>query len=243
MAFVSSPFSIEAVELLEEVEAEAYKIASGEVTNLPLLERIAETKKPVYLSSGMNNWQEIDRAVDVFRSECSVVVMQCTSAYPCPPERVGLNVLELMRERYELPVGFSDHSSGKAAAFAAAALGAGVVEKHITFSRHMYGSDAKFAMEPQEFADYCRGIREVWLMLETPVDKDDLETFEDMRIIFQKSIVASENLATGTRLDRRHLSFKKPGDGILASEYRSLLGRTMVRSILKNQQINEQDLA
>lgn len=240
--FVSSPFSTQAVSLLESVDVQAYKIASGEVTNLPLLERVAETQKPVYVSSGMNSWQELDCAVEVLTSSCPVVVMQCTSMYPCPPENVGLNVLDLMRDRYRLTIGFSDHTEGHAAAFAAAARGAKVIEKHITFSRWMYGSDAQFGMEPKDFAYFVRGIREIWQMLDAPVDKDNLEQFQDVRQIFQKSIVTAQNIPVGTKLSRKHLDFKKPGSGIPASDYRSLLGRTTKRSIAKNQQLSLEDL-
>lgn len=241
--FLSSPFSEEAVDLLEEVGADAYKIASGEVNNLPLLERIAQTGKTVYISSGMSSWSELDAAVETLRNFCPVVVMQCTSAYPCPPGKVGLNVISEMRERYKLPVGFSDHAEGLAAGFAAAALGAVVIEKHLTFSRLMYGSDAANGTEPKEFSDYCKGIREIWSMNASPVDKENLSDVLDMKIIFQKSIVAAADLEAGTQLERRHLRYKKPGDGIPAHDYKSVVGRTLSRCIQKDQQIKYVDLA
>ena len=152
VTFLSSPFSLEAVDLLEDVGVGSYKVASGEVSNLPLLEKLAGTGKPVLLSSGMSDWAELDRAVEALRPGGPLTVMQCTSAYPCPPERAGLNLLAEMRARYGLPVGFSDHSDGLTTAIAAAALGATVIEKHFTFSRLMYGSDAANATEPDDFA-------------------------------------------------------------------------------------------
>src|SRR5262249_53524483 len=130
VAFLSSPFSLEAVDLLEEVGIGTYKVPSGEVSNLPLLERIAATGKPVLLSPGMSDWRELDAAVATLRSGGPITVLQCSSAYPCPPQQVGLNLLAEMRQRYGLPVGFSDHTNGPAAAIAAAALGATVIEKH-----------------------------------------------------------------------------------------------------------------
>jgi N-acetylneuraminate synthase len=129
--FLSSPFSLEAVDLLEEVGVGSYKIPSGEVTNIPLLRKIAATKKPVLLSSGMSDWAELDAAVAALHGGGLVTVLQCSSAYPCPPEQVGLNVMTEMRDRYGLDVGFSDHTLGVAAAIAAAALGASVIEKHL----------------------------------------------------------------------------------------------------------------
>ena len=160
VGFLSSPFALEAVDLLEEVGVQAYKIPSGEVSNLPLLEKVAGTGKLVYLSSGMSNWAELDTAVAVLRKGGPLVVMQCSSAYPCPPERVGLNVMQAMAGRYGVPVGFSDHTLGMAACVSAAALGAVVVEKHFTFSKLMYGSDARHSMEPAEFKQFCATVRE-----------------------------------------------------------------------------------
>jgi N-acetylneuraminate synthase len=231
IGFLSSPFSIEAVDLLEEVGVDLYKVPSGETSNLPLLERLAETGKPVLLSTGMSNWAEIDAAVAILRSGGPLCVMQCTSAYPCPPERVGLNVLAEMRARYGVPVGFSDHTLGPAAALAAAALGAGVIEKHLTFSRKMYGSDAANSMEPAEFAALCRDLRAVWTMLDNPVEKDDLAPYRDMKRIFEKSVVSARALAAGTTIRREDLAFKKPGDGIPAARYRDLLGRRVLRDL------------
>ena len=113
--FLSSPFSVEAVDFLEEVGVFAYKIPSGEVTNLPFLEKIALIGKPVFLSSGMSDWNELDEAVKVLK-ECDLTVLQCSSIYPCPSERVGLNVITEMKKRYQCRVGFSDHTTGMAAA-------------------------------------------------------------------------------------------------------------------------------
>src|SRR5712671_62450 len=225
--FLSSPFAEEAVDLLEEIGATAYKVPSGEVTNLPLLERIAKTGKPVLLSSGVSNWAELDRAVDVLKPAVDLTVLQCTSAYPCPPEKVGLNVIGELRARYNTPVGFSDHTLGFAAAFAAAALGATVIEKHFTFSRLMYGSDAKHSMEPEDFRVFSAGLREIWRMNAAPVDKGDNTQYQEMKRIFQKSIVSSRALAAGAVLTRDMLAFKKPGDGIPAAEYESVLGRRL----------------
>ncbi len=241
VAFLSSPFSLEAVDLLEEVGVDQYKIPSGEVTNIPLLERVAQTGKPTLLSSGMSNWAELDRAVAVLRQGGPLLVMQCTSAYPCPPERAGLNVMLQMQQRYGLPVGFSDHVDGSAAAMAAAALGAVALEKHLTFSRQMYGSDAANAMEPQDFRLYCSGIKSIWRMLDSPVDKDDLTPYADMKRIFEKSIVAARPLAADTVITRADFAFKKPGHGISASRYEEFLGRRLDKSVAADHLFSESD--
>lgn len=240
--FLSSPFSLEAVDLLEAVGAGAYKVPSGEVTNLPLLEKIAATGKPVLLSSGMSNWAELDAAVAALRGGGPVTILQCASAYPCPPESVGLNVLAEMRARYSLPVGFSDHTQGAAAAFAAAALGAAVIEKHFAFSRLMYGSDAANAMEPEDFGRFTQGLRDIWTMLAHPVDKDDISAFHDMKRIFEKSVVTAKPLVEGHVLTANDLAFKKPGDGIPAARWRELLGKAVVRNLAADHKLSQGDL-
>ena len=240
--FLSSPFSLEAVDLLEAVGVQAYKVPSGEVSNLPLLERIAATGKPVLLSSGMSNWAELDAAVSALRPGGPITILQCTSAYPCPPEQVGLNVIGEMRERYRLEVGFSDHTLGFAAALAAAAQGATVIEKHFTFSRLMYGSDAKNSMEPADFRVLCRSLHEVWAMMGHPVDKDDIAPYADMKRIFEKSVVTAAPVRAGATLTRELLAFKKPGDGIPARDYRRLVGRRAKRDLPADHKLSLKDL-
>jgi N,N'-diacetyllegionaminate synthase len=243
VTFLSSPFSLEAVDLLEDVGVAAYKIPSREVSNLPLLAKVAATGKPILLSSGMSNWTELDAAVAALRTGGPITVLQCSSAYPCPPEAVGLNVLAEMRARYALPVGFSDHTNGPAAALAAAALGATVIEKHFTFSRLMYGSDAANAMEPENFRALARGLRDIWTMLAHPVDKSDASKYSDMKRIFEKSVVTAGALAAGHALSENDLAFKKPGDGIPAARWRELLGRRLRDATPADHKLSFVDLA
>lgn len=242
VGFLSSPFALEAVDLLEEVGIELYKIPSGEVSNIPLLEKVAATGKPVYLSSGMSSWAELDAAVEVLGKGGPLVVMQCSSAYPCPAERVGLNVMQSMAARYGLPVGFSDHTLGMAACVSAAALGAVVVEKHFTFSRLMYGSDARHSMEPAEFKEFCATVREAANIFAHPVDKDDLTAYHDMKSIFEKSIVSAHPLRAGVVLTYADLAFKKPGDGIGAAHYAELIGKRVLHDMPANHKFNWENL-
>lgn len=242
VSFLSSPFSIEAVDLLEKAGVESYKIPSGEVTNIPLLERIGETGKPTLLSSGMSSWEELDRAVETLRGRCDLAIMQCTSEYPCPAERAGLNVISEIESRYGLAVGFSDHTTGVAAAFAAAALGATVIEKHFTFSRLMYGSDARNSMEPGEFRTFCSGLRDIWTMLANPVDKDDLAPYAEMKRVFEKSVVTARPLDAGEVIKWPMLAFKKPGDGISAARFREVIGRKTTRALEADHKLQWSDL-
>ena len=242
VAFVSSAFSIEAVDLLEDVGVELHKIPSGEVTNIPLLERVAGTGKPVLLSSGMSDWDELDAAVEVLGRGGPLTVMQCSSIYPCPAEWAGLNVIREMATRYGTPVGFSDHTDGPAAALAAAALGATVIEKHFTFSRLMYGSDAANAMEPDDFRALAGQLREVWAMLDHPVDKNDLSPYREMKRVFEKSIVNAREVPAGAVISKSDLAFKKPGDGIPPARRDQVIGRRARRDLPKDHKLSESDL-
>lgn len=239
--FISSPFSLEAVELLENVGVLTYKVASGEVSNIPLLVKLAETHKRVLLSSGMSHWAELNEAIDTLcRGGCNdVVVMQCCSEYPCPAEHAGLNVMMEMKRRYNLPVGFSDHTFGTAIAVAAVALGAVVIEKHFTLSKKMYGPDAKSSATPEEFKALVDGIRDAEKALSNEVDKDKTaKSLSQMKVIFEKSIVAAYDLGAGTILKESHLAYKKPGDGIPAKKFRQLIGKRIVRPIAKNTRLD-----
>ena len=240
--FLSSPFSEKAVDLLEKVGMAQYKIPSGEVTNLPMLEKIARLGKPVLLSSGMSSWEELDRAVETIRKyHDQVTVLQCTSKYPCPYDQVGLNVMVAMKGRYDLPVGLSDHTLTNYACFAAVTLGATVVEKHFTFSRKMYGSDAPHSLEPDELKDLVDGIRAIEAMTSTAVDKDEVAPYSEMKQIFEKSLIARVDIPAGTKLTREMIAIKKPGTGISAARLDVYLGKIVKHRIDRNQIFSEDD--
>jgi N,N'-diacetyllegionaminate synthase len=238
--FLCSVFSVEALERLEGLGVARYKIGSGEVTNLELVRAAGATGKPVLLSSGMSSWEELDAAVEA--AGPNVVVLQCTSAYPTPPEHVGLNVLDELRERYGKPVGFSDHTRGTAAALAAVTLGAEVVEKHLTLSRGDYGPDAAMGLEPDELRALVREIRDLEAMLASPVDKDDVAPFEEMKRVFEKSVVAVEAIPAGTKLEAAMLAAKKPGTGIPAARLPQLVGRRARNDIAADAVLTEADV-
>ena len=243
MEFLSSPFSIAAVEFLEKVGISRYKVPSGEVTNIPMLEVISQTGKPVLLSSGMSTWRELDEAVEtILRHHDQLTVLQCTTEYPCPPERVGINVMLEMRERYKLPVGFSDHTLTIYAPIMAAAVGASAIEKHFTFSRGMYGSDARHSVEPDELADMVRGIRAVETILANPVAKDDVERFRVMKETFEKSLVLVADIAEGAEITGDMIEIKKPGTGLPARRYAEVLGHRAARHVPAHRVLQEQDI-
>jgi N,N'-diacetyllegionaminate synthase len=241
IGFLSSPFSLQAVDLLAEIGVEAYKIPSGEVTNIPLLEKITATGKRSILSSGMSNWAELDTAVKILAKGGPLCVLQCSSLYPCPPERAGLNLIPEIRKRYGVEVGFSDHTRTNTASIAAAALGASVIEKHLTFSRSMYGSDAANASEPGEFSALAAALQEMSILLTSGIDKNDLSPYLEMKRIFEKSVVAARPLKAGTTLSESDIAFKKPGDGIAAANYRAIIGRRLTVDVASDHKFSEAD--
>lgn len=237
--FMSSPFSEAAVELLSEIGMSVWKIASGEIGNLPLLRRIAKTGEPVILSSGMSDLTELDEAIEVFRDSGNrLAVLQCTSAYPCPPELVGLNVLDTLRERYQVPVGLSDHSGDIFAGLAAVTLGAEVLEVHVAFSREMFGPDVKASVTTTGLRDLVRGCRDIEKMIDSPIEKAALsQEVAGLRKMFTKSVVAGADLSAGTILTSEHLKLKKPGNGTTARQLPQLLGRKLLRDVQTDQPV------
>ena len=243
--FFSSPFSLEAVDLLEKVGMDIYKIASGEVNNIPLLEKIAKTKKRVLLSSGMSSWSEIDEAVQTLQlNGCEdLTVLQCTSEYPCPPEQSGLNVLDELKLRYKnIKIGYSDHTMGVAIPLAAVVKGATVIEKHFTLSQKMYGSDAMNSTEPQDFKKLVDEIRQIQIALSHDVDKDQkVRSLKDMKKTFEKSIVSRRSIKSMEIINERDLAFKKPGDGIPARDYNKILGKKIKKYVDKDYKFTWED--
>ncbi|MEW6319623.1 MAG: N-acetylneuraminate synthase family protein [Acidobacteriota bacterium] len=244
LVFLSSPFSIEAVELLERVGMDMWKIGSGEVSNDPMLDRIAATRQPILLSSGMSSMAELDRVVHRLQArQVPLAVMQCTTAYPCPPERVGLNLMTAFRDRYGCLCGLSDHSATIFPGLAAATLGADVVEVHVALSRRQFGPDVPASVTIEELAELVRGVRFIERMRANPVDKDALaEEMAPLRAVFNKSIVARIPIEAGTTLTAAHLTAKKPGTGLPASRLAGLIGRRLRRRLDADEQLREDDL-
>ena len=233
ITFLSSPFSEAAVDLLEVIDMPAWKIASGEISNMPMLSKIIKTNKPVLLSTGMSDIQEIERTV-LFLKEQQVpsLVFQTTTAYPCPPEKIGINNIPLYRDMFDIPVGLSDHSGTIYSPLAASALGIDMLEIHVTFSNQMFGPDVPASITVDELAEVVTGIRYIEKMTHNPVDKDAMASeLKPLRDLFSKSIVAKYNLPKGHTITRDDIGFKKPGNGLEPSELHRLLGQTTNKSI------------
>jgi N,N'-diacetyllegionaminate synthase len=244
LLFLSSPFSTQAVELLSRTGVAAWKVASGEVSNYPMLERIAATRLPVFLSTGMSSLEEIDQAVELVKKhQLPLTVLQCTSVYPCPPEKIGVNLIPFYRERYGCDVGLSDHSGTIYPGLAAVTLGIEVLEIHVTLSREMFGPDVAASITTSELCALVEGIRFIEKMRANPVDKDALSNeMAPLRTLFNKSIVVLEDLPAGTRLRESHLVLKKPGTGIPAARLNEVVNRVLRRDVLANKLLSEADL-
>jgi N,N'-diacetyllegionaminate synthase len=226
--FISSPFSNKAIDLLEKIGVKRYKVGSGEVSNLLLLERIARTGKPVILSSGMSSISELDIAYQFFTKHAiDISILQCTTAYPTKPEEWGLDIILYFKQRYKCRVGFSDHSGDIYACLAATALGAEVLEFHAVFDKQMFGPDAKASLTLQQIKQLVEGVRQIETSLHTPADKST-DKYLSLKKMFGKSLSINKSLNKGHILSFEDLESKKPADrGIPAEEYQSVMGKSL----------------
>ena len=242
--FLSSPFSIQAIELLDRIGMPFWKIASGETSNAMLLDRILDTGKPVLLSTGMSPIEEIDAAVARVRArKVDVGVFQCTTAYPCPPEKIGLNLIPFYRERYGCWVGLSDHSATIYPGLAGAALGMDMLEVHVTLSREMFGPDVIASVTTQELRQLVDGIRFIERMQAHPLDKNaSAQETAPLRQLFTRSLVASANLPAGTVIAREHVAIKKPGTGLQPERLEEVIGRRLARPVTVDQLLAAEDI-
>jgi N-acetylneuraminate synthase len=245
LLFLSSPFSVEAVRLLDRLDMRAWKVASGEVSNPVLFDAILATEKPILISTGMSPLSEIDEAVRrVQARNVPLAVLQCTTAYPCPPEKLGLNLLPAFRERWGCAVGLSDHSGTIYPGLAAVALGAEVLEVHVTLSREAFGPDVPASLTTGELRQLVEGVRFLERALASPVDKDGMAVeMEPLRRMFTKSVVARIDLEEGTVLAEEHLAVKKPGGGLPAARLPELVGRRLRRRVDRDEPLRLEDLA
>lgn len=244
LEFISSPFSNAAVDWLEEVGVNYYKIGSGEVNNFLLLEKIAQTGKHVILSSGMSSYEELDESVNfLIQKKVPFSILQCTTAYPTAAKEWGLNVIGELKKRYQVPIGFSDHSGDTTACIAAAALGAELFEFHVVFDKRMFGPDAKASLTIDQTAQLVQGLRQVKEALSHPVDKNNNKRFKELKNIFEKSLAVNQALPKGHQLRFEDLEAKKPkGKGIDASYFRNIIGKSLQHDLEQWSFLTEKDI-
>ncbi len=227
--FLATPFSNAAVDLLESIGVMRYKLGSGDLANPLLLERLARTGKEVILSTGLSTLEELDYAVTLMRErQIPVTVLQCTTKYPTAAEEVGLSWLADLRERYVCPVGLSDHSGKIYAALGAVALGAVMIEAHISFDRRMFGPDAKASLTIDDFSQLVSGVRFLEKARGRGLDKREDVDNRDLRRIFGKALAVNRDMQAGEILRFEDLEGKKPADGGLSvAKMKQVLGRSL----------------
>jgi len=215
LIFLSTPFDYSAVDELDAIGVPAFKWASSEITDLPLLKYAAAKGKPILLSTGMATLADVQEAVDAIRStgNNAIVLLHCVSLYPTPIDQVNLRMMDTLREAFHLPVGFSDHTLGLTASIAAVARGACVIEKHFTLDRRLEGPDHKFALEPHELKSLVKAIREVEACLGRP-EKRPTPGEEAKLLLSRRSVIAAVDIPKGTTITREMLIIKRPGYGI-----------------------------
>ena len=227
----STPFDFTAIDLLESMGVPAYKIASFEMVDFPLIERVAKTGKPIIMSTGMCTEAEIDEALQVARGAGAhdIVLLKCTSEYPAPPEHMNLRTIPWMRDRFQVPVGLSDHTLGIAAPIAAVALGACVIEKHFTLSRSEPGPDSAFSLEPAEFKAMVDAVRTA----EKALGKTELGSNpdENKSRIFRRSLYVVRDIKAGERFTPENVRSIRPGLGLHTRHLKNIVSRTAAMDI------------
>jgi N,N'-diacetyllegionaminate synthase len=242
--FLSTPFDQDSVVLLEKLHIPAYKIGSGDITNWPFLEYIALKRKPIILSTGMSTLSEVEEAVGVIQNAGNkqIILMHCVSNYPADPCDVNLRAMLTMEKAFQIPVGYSDHTLGIEVPMAAVALGACVIEKHLTLDRTMSGPDHQSSLEPNIFREMVAGIRTVELSLghgrKEPA-ASEINTAKAAR----RSLVAAQNITKGTVIEERHIAIKRPGTGLPPRMLASIIGKKanediMVESLIKPEMLS-----
>jgi N-acetylneuraminate synthase len=241
--FLSSPFDEQSADLLAEMDLPLYKVPSGEITNHPFLEHIARMGKPIILSTGMSTLGEVEEAIGVLRSAGAdqLTLLHCVTEYPAPYEEINLRAMKTLKTAFRLPVGYSDHSPGIEVAIAAVALGAEVIEKHFTLDRSSPGPDHAASLEPEELQQMVSAIRHIEVALGDGIKAPTRSELPNISVA-RKSVVAACGLAAGHSLTPGDLTIKRPGNGIAPKLLPTLIGRTLSKSVAKDETIQWESL-
>ena len=242
--FLSTPFDEASARMLDELGVPLFKVASGELTNLPFLAYVARLGRPVILSTGMSTLEEVRQAVRTIRRAGNppLALLHCVSSYPARVEDMNLRAMETLTRAFRVPVGLSDHTTGTAVSIAAAGLGATIIEKHLTTDRTLAGPDHAASLEPREFAQMVAGIRDVERALGSGVKKPAAAEREVARVA-RRSVVAAVDIPRGARITARMLACKRPGTGIPPSRIGDVVGRRAARLLAVDHMIAPADLA
>ena len=238
IAYLSTPFDLDSIDFLQQLGTPMWKVPSGEITNLPYLEKIAATQKPVILSTGMSMISEIEDALTILEDGGAgpITLLHCNTEYPTPIEDANLLAMQDLREQFGLPVGYSDHTAGIEADIAAAALGAVVIEKHFTLDKALPGPDHKASLSPEELTAMVAAVRKTELALGDG-RKHVTESEAKNKPIARKSILAKRDIKKGETFTPENLTVKRPGDGISPMRWYDVLGKTAKRDFAEDEKI------
>lgn len=244
IGFISTPFDLDSVDFLESLEMDFWKIPSGEITNLPYLIKIAKTGRPIVMSTGMCQMEEVEEALKWLKESGAgdITLLHCNTQYPTPMEDVNLNAMHSLRRQFHLPAGYSDHTEGIEVPIAAAALGAVVIEKHFTLDKTMEGPDQAASLLPEELKAMVRAIRNIENALgsgEKRVTPSEIKN----RAVARKSIVAAGRIQKGELFTEGNLTVKRPGNGISPMSWFEVLGKTAKRDYTEDELIAEEELS
>ena len=231
--FLSSPFDIKSVDLLENLDVPGFKVGSGELNNFELLEYIESKDKPIILSTGMSTLEEIQETFDFITNKDKLIILHCITGYPSKFEDANLKFINTLKEKFDVPIGFSDHSPGIELAIAAVGLGACVIEKHFTLDKTLDGPDHQASLEPREFKAMVDAIRNVEIAMGDGKRKM-AESELEIRDVARKSIVAACDIPKGSTLNHRMLAIKRPGTGIEPKYIKSLIDKKTKVEIKKD---------
>ena len=241
--FLSTPHTENAVDFLEQLRVPAYKVASGDLTNLPLLEKISKKKKPIILSTGMATLDEVREAVTTIKraENNKIILLHCTTNYPCLSREVNLRAILTLKEKFNLSVGYSDHTEGVLVPIMAVAMGALVIEKHFTLDKNLSGPDHKASLGPKELKVMVKMIRTTEQILGSGI-KIPTKNEEEIKKITRKSIVAKTDIKKGQKITKNMLIIKRPGTGIEPKYLNRVIGRVVKRIKKKDDLIKFKDL-
>lgn len=229
MMFLSTPFDIESVDLLDSLDIPLFKLGSGEITNFPLIDQVSKTGKPIILSTGMATLGEIEEVLNRINKE-NTILLHCVTSYPVNFNDVNLNLIQTLKNAFKVPVGFSDHTLGIEMAIAATALGSCVIEKHLTLDKGLEGPDHKASLEPKEFCQMVQSIRNVENGMGTGIKELSKEERE-IKLITRKSITANFDIPKGNIITQNMLSIRRPGTGIKPKYFDTIIGKTSTKNI------------
>ncbi len=230
--FISTPYDVDSAEFLNKIGVKFFKTASADIVDIPLHEFLADTGKPIIISTGMATLDEIDQVIDIYKSKknMNITLLHCVSNYPCKLDSLNMSVINSLKERYNLGIGYSDHAKGYLPSVAAVALGSRVIEKHFTLDKNLPGPDHKASSTPDEFRELVEAIRSCEIFMGSP-KKTVQEEEKQMKKVSRKSLFFKNDMKKGNVIKENDITLKRPGTGLYAKYIPEIIGKTLLRNV------------